>query len=138
MKEGTFQKKGSGRVPEPGAPSVQHAQGTTGQPARQKHTGKFAVMVGRLALARQAVGAGGLGTVCVLFIPTCRAKDDMMRARPRWQRHNPICALRVESGFSAGLMKLGIASLAFLDVISQQKIFPSPLSLRISLSPLLQ
>lgn len=89
-------------------------------------------------MARQALGAGDLGTVCILFISTCRAKDDMMRARPRWQCHNPICALRVESGFSAGLMKLGIASLAFLDVISQQKIFPGPLSLRISLSPLLQ
>lgn len=89
-------------------------------------------------MARQALGAGGLGTVCVLFIPTCRTMGHKMRARPRWQRHNPICALRVESGFSAGLMKLGIASLAFLDVISQQKIFPGPLSLRIILSPLLQ
>lgn len=107
-------------MPEPGAPTVQHTQGTTAQPAQQKHRGKFAVMVGMLVLARQALGAGGLGTMCFILL-TCRAMGDMMRARPRWQRHNPICALCVESGFSQGQMKLGIASLAFLAVISQQK-----------------
>ena len=115
----------------PGAARGQHAQGTTSQ--REVFDDG-----GEAGAGTAGSGSWRLGH-CVCFIhPTCRAMGDMMRARLGWQRHNPICALCIESGFSGGQMKLGIASLAFLAVISQQKIFPGPLSVRILLSPLLQ
>ena len=57
-------------IPERGLDMYQSlAQQEGSTPKAQQHRGKFAMMVERLALARQALGAGGLGTVYVLFIP---------------------------------------------------------------------